>query len=85
MRWFLVLLSLVFSIGGYYPSYATVVDLDVESDIVSAEDNNGFVWDFYGVEDYDIGDGVALVMYDNGTVSIFDDVIVDARYVGSTK
>lgn len=85
MRWFLVLLSLVFSIGGHYPSYATVVDLDVESDIVSAEDNNGFVWDFYGVEDYDIGDGVALVMYDNGTVSIFDDVIVDARYVGSTK
>ena len=65
-----------------YPETARIVELNYEEDIVTVETFNGFLYSFYGCEDYSMGDGVALIMDDNGTAKVFDDVIVMAQYCG---
>ena len=45
-------------------------------------DNNGFVWQFYGVEDWEEGDICSVIMNHNGTETIFDDIIITTRYGG---
>lgn len=52
----------------------------IENDVVSFVDANGFSWSFSGVDDWEIGDGVACVMDDNGTETIFDDEILSVNY-----
>lgn len=46
------------------------------------QDSNGNQWCMY-VEDNDwfVGDGASLIIYDNGTQTIYDDVIVDIKYL----
>lgn len=63
-----------------YAMNGTVTGIDRVKDIVIFTDYNGFDWSFCGVEDWMIGDGVAVVMDDNGTPIIFDDEIVNVRY-----
>ena len=46
------------------------------------EINNGNIWEFYGVEDWEVGDSCALTMYDNKTEQIFDDEIIRTTYCG---
>ena len=65
-----------------YPETARVVDLDYDADVVTVETFNGFLFSFYGCEDYCEGDGVALIMDDNGTEKVYDDCIVMAQYGG---
>lgn len=65
----------------YYPLFTTVIN--VENDIVTLEDNNGFTWEFEGAEDWIVGDICTCIMNDNGTEKIFDDVIVQTRYDGT--
>lgn len=66
-----------------YPACAVVVALDRENDLVTVQDAVSFQWQFSGVEDWYIGDIAALLMYDNGTPSIRDDEIVDAKFSGT--
>lgn len=66
--------------GRYYATSAVVVEIDSESDTVVCEDFNGSRWAFRGVEDWCIGDGASLLMYDNGTPWIYDDEVKDAGY-----
>lgn len=63
-----------------YALTAQVVELDFDSDVVTCVDCNGNLWEFYGCEDWQIGDCVALLMNDNGTEKIFDDKIEKALY-----
>ena len=63
-----------------YANLTTVVELDRDADVVTCEDYNGNLWEFYGVEDWEIGDLCNLVMFDCGTAEITDDVIVRATY-----
>ena len=65
-----------------YAMSARVVELDPERDIVTVENTQGFLWEFYGCEDWEIGDACACVMNDRGTERIFDDKIVSVRYEG---
>lgn len=65
-----------------YPACGVVVALDRDADTVTVEDVAGFTWAFYGVEDWCLGDVAAMIMYDNGTLSIKDDEIIDVRYCG---
>lgn len=65
-----------------YPMTAVVVDTDYAADVVVIEDCNGYLWEFYGVEDWEIGDVCTCIMDDNGTEKIFDDVIINAQYSG---
>ena len=67
-----------------YPLTVQVVELDHEADVVACVDGAGNGWEFYGVEDWQIGDFASLLMDDNGTPeAIYDDVITMAHYAGT--
>lgn len=61
-----------------------VIETDAKNDLVILEDGNGNLWQFRGVEDWEVGDCASLTMNDNGTPEIYDDVIVNARYSNFT-
>ena len=65
-----------------YPETARVVILNEAEDLVTVETFNGHLFIFEGCEDYMVGDGVSLIMEDNGTEKVFDDKIVMAQYCG---
>ena len=68
--------------AGLYPLAGTVTGLDRAEDVVTFTDGAGNDWEFYGTEDWMIGDGVAALMDDNRTAIVTDDVIVSVRYAG---
>lgn len=65
-----------------YSLTTVVTDINEETDTVLTQDANGFVWCFYGVEDWCIGDIASCVMNTKGTQKIFDDEIISIRYCG---
>lgn len=66
-----------------YPMSATVVDIYENYNCVEFEDKNGNTWLWDDIEDWEIGDNVALIMYNNMTTdSIYDDVILTIKYEG---
>lgn len=66
--------------GWYYALTTKVVATDKEADIVTCEDCNGNLWEFYGVEDWEVGDCASLLMESHGTKKIEDDTIEDVRF-----
>ena len=66
---------------GVYANVGIVTRLDEGEDLVYVEDCVGFVWCFEGIEDWSIGDMVAMVFDDMGTELIFDDEIISVRYI----
>lgn len=68
----------------YYPQTAVIVDFDRKHDAVTVRTSVGWLYQFYGIEDYEIGDMVSLIMDNMDTENtIFDDVIIDVQYVGT--
>lgn len=67
-----------------YPNTA-IVDRLEDNDIVVCVDCNENVWTFYGIEDWQEGDIVSLLMDDMGTATIYDDEIVKTYYSGTVK
>lgn len=66
-----------------YPNAGIITELDYENDIVYFTDFSGEVWSFYGIEDLLEGDIVAVIMQDKGKPNyIWDDAVIDIRYVG---
>ena len=66
-----------------YARVAVITNLDFNEDIVEVEDAVGFIWEFEGVEDYMIGDVVAMIMQSDGSPeTILDDVILNVTYSG---
>lgn len=65
-------------ISHLYPLSTTVTE--IKSDTVTVEDSNGNLWEFDGVEDWQVGDCCALIMHDNSTSEIMDDKIISAKY-----
>ena len=63
-----------------YPLSTTVTQ--ISNDTVTVEDSNGNLWSFNGAEDWQVGDGCALIMHDNLTSEIMDDTIISTRYQG---
>ena len=72
-------------INNLYPLTTYVVDVDINSDIVTVVDFNGFQWQFDGVEDWTINDICSMIMDNNGTPYIFDDKIVKTKNDGYIK
>ena len=67
-----------------YPLTVVIIELDREGDIVTCVDGADNFWEFYGVEDWQTGDYVSLLMDDNGTPeTIYDDVITMTLYAGT--
>jgi len=69
----------------FYSATAIVDSLDTNNDVVTCVDYNGNIWTFYGVEDWQEGDIVSLLMNDMGTATIYDDEIVKTYYSGTVK
>lgn len=65
-----------------YAQTTVVTSVDYDADIVECVDFNGNVWAFKGCEDWQVMDVCAMMMDDNNTATIYDDVIVSARYNG---
>lgn len=63
-----------------YPLTAKVTEINYEDDTVTVETFTGFLFSFIGCEDWQEGDCASLIMDDNGTEKIFDDVIIMAHY-----
>lgn len=78
-------LSLILSViaaVGLYPRTGYIVELSTETVVI--EDATGLLWEIENdADDWCVGDGVSMIMYDNGTEdSICDDCVVVARYSG---
>lgn len=67
-----------------YPKTAKVIEVNEAEDLVTIETCTGITYTFEGCEDWTEGDGVSLIMEDNGTESILDDCILMAEYTGWT-
>ena len=65
-----------------YPETAKVVEVDYDTDTVTVETFTGFLFTFYGCEDWMVGDCASLIMEDNGTELVYDDEIIMAQYGG---
>lgn len=93
----LALIYAVLRIAGYWnvDAYAsTMVDLDhtypkttlvteVNGNHITVVDSEGRTWKFYDTEEsWAIGDIASLTMFDRGTISVYDDMVIDAQYDG---
>ena len=67
-----------------YPLTAQIVELDHNADVVVCVDGTGNCWEFYGIEDWQVGDFASLLMDNNGTTeTVYDDIITMACYAGN--
>lgn len=65
-----------------FPATAVVIDCNRRDDIVTVEDAGGNLWQFAGIEDYEPGDLVSMILDGKNTPIIYDDEIVTVRYAG---
>jgi len=65
-----------------YPSCGVVVEIDYTNNIITVEDFNGNLWGYEGIEDFFIGDIVAMIFDDMRSEIIYDDCILSIRYCG---
>ena len=61
-----------------YPETGKVVEISGE--VVAVETSTGNLFEFYGSEDWSIGDTVSMIMDSCGTENVTDDIIIDAHY-----
>lgn len=61
-----------------YPETGKVVEIC--DDVVTVETSTGNLFEFYGSEDWSIGDCVSMIMDSCGTKRVTDDIIIDAHY-----
>jgi hypothetical protein len=54
--------------------------VEIENDIVTVEDDYGYLWTFYSAEGRQTGDKVVCIMNTKKTASIFDDEIVNVTF-----
>ena len=66
-----------------YPETGVVVEIC--NDTVSVETSTGNLFEFYGSEDWFVGDCVSMIMDSCGTANIEDDVIITVKYSGVWK
>lgn len=64
----------------FYPLTVKITSLDKENDIVYCVDGSGFLWSFFGCEDWEVNDIASLLMNSHGTDIIYDDEIVLTHY-----
>lgn len=70
---------------GLYARAGVITEFDYENDIVYFMDDVSYIWAFYGIEDWTIGDIVVCIINDNGTEEILDDSILSTYYSGNTE
>lgn len=65
-----------------YPQTMVVVAIDEYENLVTVRDFNGWEWQFFGVEDWNVGDICSCIMNNKRTPRIFDDSIENVKYSG---
>ena len=68
-----------------YPLLTTVTEVDRDKDLVTVKDNNGFIWQFEGADDWEEGDLCNCLMNSKGTEKIFDDEIIMTKYESGAR
>lgn len=63
-----------------YPAVMEVVS--IENDLVTVQTSTGIAYQFEGAQDLAVGDLAGLIMDDNNTDIVYDDIIVKVRYGG---
>ena len=64
-----------------YGKLCKVAGFDFNEDLVLFLDWNGQIWEWDGIEDWEIGDFASMVFFDNLTPNtIYDDIILSASY-----
>ena len=66
-----------------YAETALVTEVNAKQDTVLVECSNGNLFEFSGIEDYEPGDLVGMIMCDKGTPVVYDDMILNVQYVGT--
>lgn len=88
MSTLLFILATIISLGGnpfteecqIYPLSVQITDLNYEDDTITFTDFRGENWVYIGCEDWEIGDNANLIMYNNMTSEIYDDIILTIKY-----
>lgn len=65
-----------------YPLCGIVIEVNHTEDYIAIEDFTGNVWKWEGAEDWHEDDIAAMIMHDNNTEIIYDDIIMDIAYNG---
>ena len=65
-----------------YPETAIVREIDPVEDTVLVEAGNENLFVFKGTEDWEEDDVCSMLMSDNGTANVADDIILDVKYSG---
>ena len=65
-----------------YPLTSMVISLDYDTDVMTVLDFSGNEWEIEGCEDWELFDLCAMVMEDNDTNEVYDDIIIKYRYSG---
>ena len=68
--------------GQEYAQTTVVIEVDEVNHIVTCEDFNGVLWQFYSYDEWFIGDIATMIMNNNDTPIIYDDIIVHIMYDG---
>lgn len=63
-------------LNNYYPMNTVVREIDYDNNIVIVENNNRERFSFFGTDSFKVNDSCALLMYDNNTSDITDDIII---------
>ena len=65
-----------------YPNAGRIESVDEKTDTFRIVDDAGDIWEMYGIEDFQVGDNVAMIMDSNNTEdTIYDDIILSVRYL----
>lgn len=79
MKRIMIVITLFIAIGIMQTIESTytrdVVVTKIQDNIITTQDNQGYVWEFYG-EGYSKGQAIKLTMSDNHTSNIEDDTII---------
>ena len=62
-----------------YFNNCVVVEIDDSADTVKCVDTCGEAWEFYGADEWQVGDSVVLTMDTCQTQSIYDDTIISVK------
>ena len=71
-------------INDYYSMTIIVREIDNKNNTVTVENNDGELFQFIGIEDWQINDICSLMLDNNGTEkNIYDDIIIKTIYNGN--
>ena len=84
----LIIIMILTICEGYTENYiliSMVVDFDFKNNLVIVEDCTGEQWAFEGIEDWWYNDLAGILMDDNNTEIIYDDIILLVTYCGNIE